>query len=384
MTLTNEQKIALIKSLLCIIDADAIYSIEEKLCLQRFSIDLELDLKTLQEQACDMSNDDMSYHLSLLSYEQFSTVKQLWSQCAFSDGVVPIELQVIINMMAYKEGITLKEKISKEEIKYIVDTFDDNQTTLPSDDFIQRYPFIRAQFDERAFEDEFYKSKDILHTLNLYGFDMENFWYLVLFVKDVVEQKSATAFSYTKSVYETIHALRDAIDSLKKHPQSIVIDSSEEFPIDAVMQYKHPIKLSIREHNYKVFQSDNDEAIHLVAHACDHLLKEHELKKQGSIKPVKVSWTKQLTMFYVLMKRFLTDKNPSTKHTAYSYDGNLLIARVLCVLGWIPKEEAELYSKAYDKDYKPNRKFYNLVKNYTKKLSNGVGYSSAFYQGVDF
>lgn len=384
MTLTSNQKVALIKSLLYTIDADAIYSVEEKLCLQQFSIDLNLELKTLQEEASSMTNGEMNDQLYLLSYDQFESVKHLWSLCAISDGVVPIELQVIINMIAYREGLSIKESITKKDIQYVVDTFDDNQITLPSEDFIHRYSLVKTQFDERAFEDEFYRSKDILNTLNLFGFDLEQFWCLVLFVMDVVEEKSNSAFSYSTSVYETIHTLRDSIDNLKKHPNSVIIDSSEELPTDGVLQYKYPIKLTIREHNYNVFQSDNDEVIHLVAHACDHLLREHELKTQGSIKPVKISWTKKMTMFYVLMKRFMKGKKPSTKNTAHSYDSNLLIARVLCVIGWIPKSEAEEYAVPYDKDYKPNRKLYNLVKNYKKKLSQGVGYSSAFYQGVNF
>ncbi len=383
MNFTYTQKVAILKSLLYIVDADGIRSIEEKQFLRAFSIDQNTPLEVLLKDVDNISKEEMFDEIHSMDKIAFREVKNLWYICSLSDGIVPEELHTIIDMMRPKVNHTIKSELSREDICYIIDTYDnETEQDLPSQDFLLRYNQLESKLDNRSMEDQYYNNEALLETLELFGFNDESFWYLVLFVKDVVEEKCHSATCCPESVYDTIRGLRDAIDELELHPTCRTYRAHEELPEDAIVRYNNPVTLKLFEKNSTKYKTMSNQAIRMIAHACDHLLKEHTLDYIGDFKPVEVPWTKRMAMFYVVMKRFLEDKEPKTKFTNVSYDKNLLIARVLCAIGWISPEDAAAYSEPYDEKLNHNRKFYNLVKNYKDKLSDGVRYSSLFYQGV--
>ena len=383
MVFTYTQKVAILKSLLDIVDADGIRSIEEKQFLRAFSLDQDTRLEELMEEADKLSKEDMHNVIHGLDETGFREVQSLWYICSLSDGIVPEELTTIINLMNPNVEHNMKSQLSEEDISYIIDTYDSGEEIYsPSQEFLMRYNKLKGKLDKPEIEDRYYNSKELLGTLDLFGFDFEEFWYLVLFVKDVVEEKCQTAMCHSQSVYETIQAFRDAVKDLDKQSTCREFTPEEELPEDAVVRFKKPVTLTLQEGKSDRFHTLSNQAIYLMAHACDHLLKDHNLEFVGEVERVKMTWTKKITMFYVVMHRFLEGKEPKTKQTARSYDRDLLIARVLCAIGWIGPDKAKAYSAAYDGAYNPNRKLRNLVKNYKNNLSDGVSYGSLFYRGV--
>lgn len=380
--LTHERKVALFKAMKNIVNSKHKKDSLRAQRMQSFVKILKEDYMSLEELADVMDEESMYMVLSQFSRTDLAQMKSNWFETGETTPDNSVELQALYNLLVVKSNTLGKLDLSISDVEYISEAFDIHEESIPSIDFSDRYGALYNQ-DLKQIVERFCMQEDVLHTINVYGFDIERFWYLVLFVKDVVEVKCNNAFAVTESVYDTICQFKESIDALKKHHKSAKVDVADELLENEVLSFENPILFTVNEHSDTVFKSSNDEALHLIAHACDHLLKEHDVKRMESKRPIDISWTRRVTMFYVLMKRFLDDKQVLIKSTGYSQDRNLLVARLLCVIGWIPDDKKEVYSNTYDKNYKANRKFYNLIKNYKDCLSDGVQYFGESYQGVN-
>lgn len=381
MDYTSQQTIAILKSLLLIIHADNIRSIQEQQFLRWFSIQHNEPLEPLLQKAESMTMEEMKEQLYQLDTPHFREVQNLWYTCSTSDGVVPEELQVIRDLAIPAATPPNRDVLSIDDLSYITSIYDSAESITPASyDFLERYNNQRTQADNLELENTFYAYQELLDTLDLYDFDLEAFWNLVLFVKDVVEDRCATAVLPQSSIVDEISALRDAISNIALHPACQDLKPCDELPKDAYLEFESQAELILRVNKKKKHSCANDQAIFLIARACNQLLEEYDSSLLDiPTKPVEVSNTRKLAMYYVIMQQFLHDKEPTTKQTNRSFDKNLLIARVLYVLGWVDMSYAVAYD---DTKYTPNRKFYDLIKKYVKHPCEGIDFRSVYYQGV--
>lgn len=381
MDYTSQQTIAILKSLLLIIHADNIRSIQEQQFLRWFSIQHNEPLEPLMQKAEAMTMEEMKELLSQLDTSHFREVQHVWYMCSMSDGMVPEELKIIRDLALPAAIPSNRDRLAMEDLGYITSIYDHKESiSLASADFLERYNQQRTQPDSLELENNFYAYQELLDTLDLYDLDFESFWNLVLFVKDVVEDKCATAVVPTRSIVDEISELRDAIGRIPLHPACQTVIPSDELPEDAYLEFDASAELILRVNKKKVHSCANDQAIFLIARACNQLLQEYDSSLLDiPTQPLDVSNTRKLAMYYVVMQQFLHDKEPTTKQTNRSYDKNLLIARVLYVLGWVDVSYAVAYD---DTKYTPNRKFYDLIKKYVKHPCEGIEFRSVYYQGI--
>lgn len=380
MTYSEKQKTAILKSLLYIVDADGIRSTQEICFLRWFSINNDEKLEDIMERAKFMTYDDMKDTIHNLDEEGFEEVTRLWYICSLSDGIVPEELKVIIDLARNGEPSIPNKSLNKEDIKYIIDTYDyEEAPILPSMDFLTRYYHPNLKLDDRTLEDQFFSSRELLETIEIFGFSQEEFWLLVLFVKDVVEEKCKSAITLPESTVDAIRSIRDAIGNLPLHPSCREFSPDDELPDDAYIKFDNPIELTIRSGKKRVLKCDNDQAVYLLAHACSHLLRDHSIDTlHMNQHQAKISPTRKLAMFYVVMKKFLQDKSREVEDFKGRDNKNLLIAQVLHAIGWLDEKYATLYTE----NDVPNNSFYDLVKKYIKAPCKGINFSSIYYQGV--
>ncbi len=377
---SKTQKIAIIKSLLYIVDADGIQSNQEISFLRWFSINNNEQLDELIASAKLMSKEDMQDIIHALDEKTFKEVSKMWYICSLSDGIVPEELQVIINLTNRGEQPARKQLLSKEDIHYIIDTYDyDGAPILPSTDFLNRYNEADFNLDSKKLEDQFYNCGELFETIDIYGFNHEEFWYLVLFVKDVVEEKCKTALKMPEKTADEICKIKDAISEIALHPSCRKFSTDIELPDDAYLQFEKSVELTIKENNKKVISSKNDHAIYLIAHACEHLLNEHCFNSmKTSLQQIEIPNTKRLAMFYVVLMQFLRDKEYDPNFKIGRSNKNLFIAQVLHAIGWLDESYATLRTENGDL----NNRFYSLIKKYIPSPCEGLRFASAYYQGV--
>lgn len=382
MEYTQLQKTAILKSLLYVVDADGVFSIQEKQFLRWFSIKQNESLDPFMDAAKAMSVEKMQEVIKSLDNDTFREVKNLWYMCSFSDEIVAEELQVIIDLIHPRIEAKNKQFLTKEDIQYIIDTYDSpNYTEQPSHDFLSRFNELKTQANNRTIEDAFYDNQQLLDTLELFDFDLESFWNLVLFTKDVVEEKCASAYKEQRGVIEALELLRDTLDKQPKLDSCRNLSAKNEFPEDAYIEYKADLKLSLTANGKKIYGCDNHHALFLLAHACDHLLKDHSnIHPDFSCKLEQFPSTRKYAMFYSIMKRFLDGKKTKTTNTNRSSDTHLLVARVLHAIGWLDSK----YIESHDvKRYTTNKKFRELIKNYEAYPCKGFGFNTVYYQGID-
>ena len=383
MNYTQIQKVAILKSLLFIVDADEVFSIQEKQFLRWFSIQHDEPLDPLLQLAKQMSISEMKEIIASFTKDMFREIQNLWYMCSRSDEVVPIELQVIVDLMQPKVEIEHKPKLTKEDIPYIINTYDNvDCTNKPSDDFLTRYNDLNTQCETHALKETFLKNQQITNTLGLLEINEEFFWYLVVFVKDVVEEKCASAYKIIQGVVDAICGLSDIIDGITKKESCRALSHKDEFPNDAYIEFNRKIKLTIASGKDILYKCNNDHAIFLIAHACEHLLRDHKHIIPDFCNDSKeFPKTRKFAMFYRIMLQFLKDKKPKTTMTNISSDLYLLVARLLHTIGWL---ENDAYIEDHDTNrYTTNKKFKEYIKNVKSCPCKGYGFNTVYYEGIE-
>jgi len=80
---------------------------------------------------------------------------------------------------------------------------------------------IKPPFTYEAFKD----NKDIIATLNGYNLDIDKFWYVLLFIYDVVMDYSINAADNSKSDYDVLAEINDYLES---HPHAVLYLSDDK------------------------------------------------------------------------------------------------------------------------------------------------------------
>ena len=200
------------------------------------------------------------------------------------------------------------------------------------------------------FKNEYLKSEEILDVLNSYHIDISKFWYLALFIKDVVLDKCVDAMPAETS-NERIQELIGRINEMPNEKNAELI-----FKLEGKQKYVIADKSTIKEIGvalavYKKLMENNG----LNRGQLD-------LKKMLNEK-VTIDKTPMYALFTKMMKFFLT---PYTAMPPYpkSIDKMLLISRMIKILGL--SDDERFYQEC---DLATNEKS-NFLKNLIRRYEN--------------
>lgn len=203
---------------------------------------------------------------------------------------------------------------------------------------------------DTRFKDEYLKSEEVLETLNSYRIDVSKFWYLSLFIKDMVLDKCVNAMpakTPDAQIQELIDKIMELDLSSNKNAELIFKqEGKHQFSIaDKSIIKEIGVALTV----YKKLMKDNG----LNSGQLD-------LKKMLNEK-VTIDNTPMYALFTKIMKSFLT---PYTAIPPYpkSIDKMLLISRMIKILGL---SDDERFYQEYDLATNEKRNFLkNLIRRY--------------------
>lgn len=208
------------------------------------------------------------------------------------------------------------------------------------------------------FKDKYLKSEEVLDTLNSYHIDISKFWYLSLFIKDVVLDKCVDAMPAETS-NERIQELISRIDEMPSEKSAELI-----FKLEGKQKYVIADKLTIKEIGvaltvYKKLIEDS--GINSGQLDIKRILSER----------VTIDKTPMFALFTKMMKFFLAPykiEMPSLTST----DKMLLISRMIYVLGLSGDER---FYQEYDFNINEKRNFLkNLIRRYENYKYTTLGH----------
>lgn len=217
--------------------------------------------------------------------------------------------------------------------------------------------YLRLSSIDTSRKQKYLDSEEVQDTLRAFHFDSEKFWYLCLFIKDVVEgyADGIDAVSPREEISQLVALLnkvksdfkRDGTYSLKSNAMlSLKVDKK-------TVKIENPLTLGIiKAILYKFLQTDNK----LLDDSSFNMTKIHKA-------PIY-----KIALFNMLLKWFLKDKVADKAIYApngnkISKDKSLLISRMIFILG-ISDDES------FFDEYKEDGSKSNYLKNYIKKYKN--------------
>ena len=232
--------------------------------------------------------------------------------------------------------------------------------------------YLRLSSIDTSRKQKYLDSKEVQDTLRAFHLDAEKFWYLCLFIKDVVEgyADGIDAVSPREEISQLVALLnkvksdfkRDGTYSLKSNAMlSLKVDKK-------TVKIENPLTLGIiKAVLYKFLQTDNK----LLDDSSFNMTKIHKA-------PIyKVAW------FNRFLSRFLKDKVAdkaiyASKGSAISTDKGLLISRMIFVLGI---SDDESFYEEYNDDGVKNDKLKGYLKRY-KNVKLPAHQKRYFLQGT--
>ena len=210
---------------------------------------------------------------------------------------------------------------------------------------------------DSRFKDEYLKSEEVLDVLNSYRIDISKFWYLSLFIKDVVLDKCVDAMPAETS-NERIQELIDKINEMPNGKNAELI-----FKLEGKQKYVIADRPTIKEIGialavYKKLIEDN--GLNNGQLDLDKMLNEK----------VTIDKTPMFALFAKMMKSFLT---PYTAKPPYpkSIDKMLLISRMIKTLGL---SDDERFYQEYDLSTNEKKYFLkNLIRRYENCKYTTIG-----------
>ena len=217
--------------------------------------------------------------------------------------------------------------------------------------------YLRLSSIDTSRKQKYLDSEEVQDTLRAFHLDAEKFWYLCLFIKDVVEgyADGIDAVSPREEISQLVALLnkvksdfkRDGTYSLKSNAMlSLKVDKE-------TVKIENPLTLGIiKAILYKFLQTDNK----LLDDSSFNMTKIHKA-------PIY-----KIALFNMLLKWFLKDKVADKAIYApngnkISKDKSLLISRMIFILG-ISDDES------FFDEYKEDGSKLDYLKNYIKKYKN--------------
>lgn len=217
--------------------------------------------------------------------------------------------------------------------------------------------YLRLSSIDTSRKQKYLDSEEVQDTLRAFHLDAEKFWYLCLFIKDVVEgyADGIDAVSPREEISQLVALLnkvksdfkRDGTYSLKSNAMlSLKVDKE-------TVKIENPLTLGIiKAILYKFLQTDNK----LLDDSSFNMTKIHKA-------PIY-----KIALFNMLLKWFLKDKVAdkaiyASNGNKISKDKSLLISRMIFILG-ISDDES------FFDEYKDDGSKKDYLKNYIKKYKN--------------
>ena len=217
--------------------------------------------------------------------------------------------------------------------------------------------YLRLSSIDTSRKQKYLDSEEVQDTLRAFHLDAEKFWYLCLFIKDVVEgyADGIDAVSPREEISQLVALLnkvksdfkRDGTYSLKSNAMlSLKVDKE-------TVKIENPLTLGIIKATlYKFLQTDNK----LLDDSSFNMTKIHKA-------PIY-----KIALFNMLLKWFLKDKVAdkaiyASNGNKISKDKSLLISRMIFILG-ISDDES------FFDEYKDDGSKKDYLKNYIKKYKN--------------
>ena len=217
--------------------------------------------------------------------------------------------------------------------------------------------YLRLSSIDTSRKQKYLDSEEVQDTLRAFHLDAEKFWYLCLFIKDVVEgyADGIDAVSPREEISQLVALLnkvksdfkRDGTYSLKSNAMlSLKVDKE-------TVKIENPLTLGIiKAILYKFLQTDNK----LLDDSSFNMTKIHKA-------PIY-----KIALFNMLLKWFLKDKVAdkaiyASNGNKISKDKSLLISRMIFILG-ISDDES------FFDEYKEDGSKKDYLKNYIKKYKN--------------
>lgn len=196
--------------------------------------------------------------------------------------------------------------------------------SLAPNKFANRY--FQSEIDV-AFKDEYLKSQEVIETLTAFEIDVSKFWYLSLFIKDVVIDKCVNAIPSTQTPREQMQELIDRILEMDWHKDC----SSEK---EAVLTLKVKGKQNLKITDGQVILSIGIALSEYVKTIEDGSKLASAALDLDSIlnSRVTIDKTPMFALFTKMMKSFLEPYKAKPPYPK-SLDKMLLISRMIYILG---------------------------------------------------
>ena len=216
--------------------------------------------------------------------------------------------------------IAKQDRVNSPELEYAVEvanTFGEHVANV----FALRLPEI-----DQSFKQKYLDSVEVQDTLRAFHLDAEKFWYLCLFIKDIVEGYA-----------EGIEAITPREEIIQLSTLLNTVDTDKENSKICNMKSNALLSLKVGKETVKI---DNYATLLLIKEALIDLIKSdwellddfsHNMTKLHKSVIYKVAW------FNRFLSRFLKDKVAdkaiyASKGSAISTDKGLLISRMIFVL----------------------------------------------------
>lgn len=219
--------------------------------------------------------------------------------------------------------------------------------SVAPDTFVSRYT---EGFIDTGRLDKYLASEEVIDTVKAFGLDVDKFWYLCLFIKDVAEGYTVDAVKKNPTHREELKNLVAELDKLEpeiKNNRFVSVKGTGELTLKVG---KHPIKIT------------DGRTLTLINYAVTKLLDEladnNELLDSASIDFNQKKDLKPVYQIYLFNKYLSWFMKPliADKASLASKDKNLLISRMIFILG-ISDDES------YFEEYNDKGDKLNFLKN---------------------
>ena len=239
-------------------------------------------------------------------------------------------------------------------------------TTLDS---AKEYYSSQTELDT-SFKDKFLKSREVLNTIKAFNLDLDKFWYLLLFVNDLVEDCCTDAFGHGQSEVEKVNEMAKKIlestEVISKRNGRKHYETNDEYTLSIL---KSSVKYFIKTYIDIIENSKNREERNerLKELGLNRTIEDGvPIKFEEKVSLDKSQRTRLFAEFFqYFLKDIKADRELMGIHTTKedSIDKLLFISRLTYIVGL---QDKDYYERLILKEgkYVANRKLSNLLSRY--------------------
>lgn len=224
--------------------------------------------------------------------------------------------------------------------------------SVAPDTFVYRYT---EGFIDTSRVNKYLASEEVIDTVKAFGLDVDKFWYLCLFIKDVVDGYTVNAIKKNPTPREELKNLVAELDKLEpeiKYNRILNVKGTGELTLKVG---KHPVKIT------------NGRTLAIINYAISKLLEaeNNELLDSASIDINQKKDLKPVYQIYLFNKYLSWFIKPlvADKASLASKDKSLLISRMIFILGISDDEN-------YFEEYNDKGDKLNFLKNNLRRYQD--------------